>query len=103
MAIKGWTVAAGTLAPRELAERCAAAGVARLVVTATRRDGTLAGPDLSLLEDVLAPGLPVIAAGGVSTLADLRALRGLGCEGAVAGSALWLGRFGLGEAVSLQR
>ena len=103
VAIKGWTVTTGTLAPRELAERCAAAGVARLVVTATRRDGTLAGPDLSLLEDVLAAGLPVIAAGGVSTLADLRALRGLGCEGAVAGSALWLGRFGVGEAVSLQR
>ncbi len=103
VAIKGWTVTTGMLAPRELAERCAAAGVARLVVTATRRDGTLAGPDLSLLEDVLAARLPVIAAGGVSTLADLRALRALGCEGAIAGSALWLGRFALGEAVSLQR
>jgi phosphoribosylformimino-5-aminoimidazole carboxamide ribonucleotide (ProFAR) isomerase len=44
----------------------------------------------------------VIAAGGVAGLADLRALRALGCEGAVAGSALWLGRFALAEAVSLQ-
>jgi phosphoribosyl isomerase A len=62
----------------------------------------LGGPDLDLLADVLEAGLPVIAAGGVASLDDLRALRDLGCEGAVAGSALWLGRFGLAEAVSLQ-
>ncbi|HWL33446.1 MAG TPA: 1-(5-phosphoribosyl)-5-[(5-phosphoribosylamino)methylideneamino] imidazole-4-carboxamide isomerase [Gaiellaceae bacterium] len=101
VAVEGWT-AVGALTPRELADRCAAAGVARLVVTATRRDGTLDGPDVSLFDDVLGAGLPVIAAGGVSTLDDLRALRELGCEGAVAGSALWLGRFALSEAVSLQ-
>jgi phosphoribosylanthranilate isomerase len=77
--------------------------VARLVVTATRRDGTLGGPDLGLLSDVLRAGLPVVAAGGVSSLDDLRALRDLGCEGAIAGSALWLGRFALAEAVSLSR
>ena len=100
VAVEGWTGAAD-LSPRELADRCAAAGVGRLVVTATRRDGTLDGPDLDLLADVLEAGLPVIAAGGVSSLGDLRALRDLGCEGAVAGSALWLGRFGLAEAVSL--
>jgi phosphoribosylformimino-5-aminoimidazole carboxamide ribotide isomerase len=100
VAVEGWTTAAA-LAPRELAARCADAGVGRLLVTATRRDGTLAGPDLELLEDVLGAGLPVIAAGGVSSLDDLRALRELGCEGAVAGSALWLGRFSLAAAVTL--
>jgi phosphoribosylformimino-5-aminoimidazole carboxamide ribotide isomerase len=99
--VEGWTSAA-QLAPAELAERCAAAGVARLLVTSTRRDGTLQGPDLPLLEEVLAAGLPVIAAGGVSSLDDLRALRDLGCEGAVAGSALWLGRFSLADTASLQ-
>ena len=101
VAVEGWT-AAGDLSPRGLADRCAAAGVARLVVTATHRDGTLTGPDLALLEDVLGAGLPVIAAGGVSSLGDVRALRELGCEGVVAGSALWLGRFALADAVSLQ-
>ena len=101
VAVEGWT-AAGALTPRELADRCAAAGAARLVVTATRRDGTLGGPDLALLEDLLRAGRPVIAAGGVSTLDDLRALRELGCEGAIVGSALWLGRFALAEAVSLK-
>ena len=96
----GWT-RGSAFAPGQLAAACAEAGVARLLVTATRRDGTLAGPDLELLAEVLAAGLPVIAAGGVASVDDLRALRDLGCEGAVAGSALWQGRFTLAEAVSL--
>ncbi len=101
VAVEGWTSASAVDAA-ELARACAEAGVARLLVTSTRRDGTLAGPDLELLELVLeASGLPVLAAGGIASLDDLRAVRALGCEGAVAGSALWLGRFTLADAVSL--
>lgn len=100
--VDGWTRGGG-ISPAALARRCADAGIRRLLVTATRRDGTLAGPDLTLLAGILPAGVPVIAAGGVARLDDLRALRELGCEGAVAGSALWLGRFELAEAVSLQR
>lgn len=99
--VEGWTESA-EVGPAELARRCADAGVRRLLVTSTRRDGSLAGPDLALLEEVLeASGLPVIAAGGISSLDDLRAVRDVGCEGAVAGSALLLGRFSLAEAHSL--
>ncbi len=94
----GWTTA-GELAASELARRCAAAGVRRLLVTSTRRDGSLAGPDLPLLAEVLEAGLPALAAGGIASLADLGSLRDLGCEGAVVGSALWSGRFTLAEAV----
>lgn len=102
VAVEGWTESTD-VTPAELARRCAAAGVARLLVTSTRRDGSLAGPDVGLLEEVLeASGLPVIAAGGISSLDDLRTVRDLGCEGAVAGSALLLGRFSLAEAVSLE-
>lgn len=100
VAVEGWADEAAAT-PRELAERCATVGVARLIVTATRRDGTLGGPDLALLEDVLGAGLPVIAAGGISSVADIRAVRELGCEGAVTGSALWLGRLSLADAISL--
>lgn len=99
--VDGWQTATDTT-PELLAARCATAGIARLLVTSTRRDGTLSGPDLPLLEHVLAAGLPVIAAGGVASLDDLRLLRELGCEGAVTGSALWLGRFSMADAVSLQ-
>ena len=96
----GWTTDSETTATA-LAQRCADAGVRRLLVTSTRRDGSLRGPDLGLLGDVLAAELPVLAAGGIGSLDDLRRLRELGCEGAVVGSALWAGRFSLADALAL--
>ena len=99
VATDGWTGAA-ELSAAELARRCADAGIARLLVTNTRRDGSLQGPDTALLQEVLAAGLPVLAAGGIASLDDLRALKAIGCEGAIAGSALWLGRFTLAEALA---
>jgi phosphoribosylformimino-5-aminoimidazole carboxamide ribotide isomerase len=100
LAIRGWTELSG-LDAVELAVACAQAGIRRLLVTSTRRDGSLAGPDVALVRSVLeATQLPVIAAGGVASLEDLRALRALGCEGAVAGSAIWSGRFTLAEALA---
>ena len=100
--VAGWTKPTD-VSPSELARRCAQAGVGRLLVTSTGRDGSLAGPDLELLGQVLeASSLPVLAAGGISSLDDLRAVRELGCEGAVAGTALLLGRFSLADAVSLE-
>lgn len=99
VAVEGWT-RASDVGAGELAGRCAAAGVRRLLVTGTRRDGSLAGPDVELLADVLPCGLAVLAAGGIASLDDLRAVRDLGCEGAVVGSALWKGAFTLGEAIA---
>ena len=98
--VHGWTTSS-ELTPAELARRCAAAGIHRVLVTSAQRDGTLSGPDLPLLESVLEAGLPVIAAGGIATLDDLRVLRDLGCEGAVTGSAIWLDRFTLVEALEV--
>ena len=101
VATNGWTGTSELAAP-ELARRCAEAGIRRLLVTNTRRDGSLEGPDLELLAAVIeASGLPVLAAGGISSLDDLRAVRELGCEGAIAGSAIWLGRFTLAEALAI--
>ena len=97
VAVDGWTRSSGTTAAA-LAEDCGAAGVRRLLVTSTARDGLLAGPDVDLLAEVLLAGLPVIAAGGISSIDDLIAVRELGCEAAVAGSALLSGRFTLPEA-----
>ena len=97
VAVEGWT-RSSELTAAELARRCADAGVARLLVTATSRDGSLAGPDLDLLAQVLPVGLPVMAAGGIASTADLVALQELGCEAAITGSALLAGRFTLPEA-----
>jgi phosphoribosylformimino-5-aminoimidazole carboxamide ribotide isomerase len=95
----GWTTETD-LSAAELARRCVDAGVRRLLVTSTRRDGSLAGPDLGLLSEVLEHGLPVLAAGGIASLDDLAKLRALGCEGAVVGSAIWTGRFSLADAIA---
>ena len=99
VAVEGWTSSTDVTAS-ELAARCASSGARRLLVTSTTRDGSLAGPDLALLSEVLPVGLPVIAAGGVASLDDVRALRDLGCEAAIAGSALLAGRFTLREALA---
>jgi phosphoribosylformimino-5-aminoimidazole carboxamide ribotide isomerase len=95
----GWTTTSA-LPATELARACAGAGVRRLLVTSASRDGSLAGPDAELLADVVAAsGLPVLAAGGISSLDDLALVRELGCEGAILGSALWTGRVSLRDAL----
>lgn len=88
VAVAGWEREAG-VTPEDFAARCAEAGVPRLLCTAIERDGTLAGPDLALLELVrLRSGLPVLAAGGIRSEEDLDDLAALGLEGAVVGRAL---------------
>jgi phosphoribosylformimino-5-aminoimidazole carboxamide ribotide isomerase len=99
VAVDGWMRTAPAT-PVELATRCAVVGVERLLVTSTARDGSLAGPDVALLEEVLPVGIPVIAAGGVASIDDLLLARDLGCEGVIAGSALLAGRFTLPEALA---
>ena len=99
IAVECWTRTEALSAPA-LARRCSEARVPRLLVTSTRRDGTLAGPDLELLASVTPIGIPVIAAGGVSSLDDLDATASAGCEAAICGSALLAGRFTLAEALA---
>jgi phosphoribosylformimino-5-aminoimidazole carboxamide ribotide isomerase len=88
VAVAGWTRTAA-LSVNEAVERCAEAGVARLLCTAIDRDGTLGGPDVTLLAQVCErSGLPVLAAGGIRSPADLDAVARAGCEAAVVGRAL---------------
>jgi phosphoribosylformimino-5-aminoimidazole carboxamide ribotide isomerase len=88
VAARGWLEDTG-LDAAEVARRCAAAGVPRILCTAIERDGMLGGPDLDLLRGVRgASGLPVLAAGGIRSEPDLAAVAAAGCEGAVVGRAL---------------
>jgi phosphoribosylformimino-5-aminoimidazole carboxamide ribonucleotide (ProFAR) isomerase len=79
------------------------AGVAQLNYTDVTRDGTMRGPDLNGLARVASmTEVPVAAAGGISSLDDLRAvprLSGAGVRGAVVGRALYEGKFSLREAM----
>jgi len=102
LSARGWTQDGGELF--EALSRLDADGCARYVVTDVRRDGTLTGPNLDLLRSVCAAtDRPVVASGGVSSLADLRALAELvplGVEGAIVGKALYAGEFTLEQALA---
>jgi phosphoribosylanthranilate isomerase len=102
LAARGWTKAGGELF--ETLARLDRDGCARYVVTDVTKDGTLQGPNLQLLRDVCAmTDAPVVASGGVSSLADLRALATLtdiGVEGAIVGKALYAGAFSLEDALA---
>jgi phosphoribosylformimino-5-aminoimidazole carboxamide ribotide isomerase len=66
--------------------------LAGVLVTAVHREGRMEGPDLALLAQVTARSrLPVLAAGGIATLEDLRSLAGRGIAAAVVGMALYTG------------
>ena len=82
-------------------------GCARYVVTDVTKDGTLQGPNLELLREVCsATKKPVVASGGISSLADisaLSALHAIGVEGAIVGKALYAGAFTLEQALEVTR
>lgn len=103
LAARGWTREGGDLF--EVLARLDADGCSRYVVTDVRRDGTLTGPNVELLASVTAAtDRPVIASGGVSTLADLHAIAAIpGVEGAIIGKALYAGAFTLPEALAVTR
>ena len=105
LAARGWTQEGGDLF--ETIERLERDGCARYVVTDVTKDGTLKGPNLQLLKEVCAATKkPVVASGGISSLADIQALKelhALGVEGAIVGKALYAGAFTLQEALELTR
>ena len=102
LSARGWTSDGGDL--WEVLERLDRDGASRYVVTDVSKDGTLRGPNLELLREVIArTDVPVIASGGVSSVDDLVALAGLaadGVEGSIVGKALYAGAFTLPEALA---
>ncbi|MFM7030085.1 MAG: bifunctional 1-(5-phosphoribosyl)-5-((5-phosphoribosylamino)methylideneamino)imidazole-4-carboxamide isomerase/phosphoribosylanthranilate isomerase PriA [Micrococcales bacterium] len=103
LAARGWTKEGGDL--WEVLARLEDAGCARYVVTDVTKDGTLRGPNVELLKQVMErTSKPVVASGGISSLqdiADLYALVGAGLEGAILGKSLYAGRFTLEQALAV--
>jgi phosphoribosylformimino-5-aminoimidazole carboxamide ribotide isomerase len=97
---QGWVPGAAGTAVEEALAALADAGAATFVVTAIERDGLLTGPNLALLARMVELGRgEVIASAGVSSLADIEAVRKIGCSGAIVGRALYEGRLDLAEAI----
>ena len=77
-----------------------AAGAEALLVTAVDRVATIAGPDTTLVRRAARAGLPLLAAGGIRSLADLEAVRAAGASGAVVGRSALEGSLDLAAALA---
>lgn len=103
LAARGWTKEGGDLF--EVLQRLEDVGCARYVVTDVTKDGTLRGPNLELLKQVMQhTSKPVVASGGISSLEDIEnlvELVPLGLEGAILGKSLYAGRFTLEQALEI--
>lgn len=104
VATRGWAEETDVMAA-DLAARYESAGVAAIIYTDIDRDGAMGGPNIAATEALArAVRIPVIASGGVSSLADLIALRDTGViAGAISGRALYDGALDLGTALTALR
>lgn len=105
VATHGWTQVSDRDA-RQVVSELVSTGVRHLIYTDIVRDGTLTGPNLSVLRRLseAAPPLRLIASGGISSLADLVALRDLrlpNLSGVIVGRALYEGRFTVADALAV--
>lgn len=101
VAVKGWLETSDTDA-LSLAETMKSVGVKEIIYTDISRDGMLEGPNLEGLARMAQSGLRLVASGGVSSLEDVKAVRGLEPQGvyaAIIGRALYTGDIDLRAAI----
>jgi len=102
VATRGWAEETD-IQVTDLARKFEDAGIAAIIYTDINRDGAMAGPNLPATEALArAVDVPVIASGGVASMADLRALKATGViSGAISGRALYDGAIDLAEALTM--
>ena len=103
VAVEGWGIGGG-IGAIELAKKMAAVGVEHIIFTDISRDGMLSGVNVEATSELAkASGVKVIASGGVSSLADIKALQvheADGIEGCIIGKAIYTGALDLKEALA---
>ncbi len=104
VATRGWAEETDVMVT-DLARSFEDAGIAAIIYTDILRDGAMKGPNIDATADLArAVDIPVIASGGVSSMADLTALQATGViAGAISGRALYDGAIDLGDALALLR
>ena len=89
----------------EFAQEMESLGVKTIIYTDIRQDGMLTGPNLSSIKAIAeSVNVDIIAAGGISSLTDIQALKSLesvGVVGAITGKALYTGKINLRESISI--
>jgi phosphoribosylformimino-5-aminoimidazole carboxamide ribotide isomerase len=100
IAVHGWQKET-VLATIEFARSLTLLGVKRFIYTDISRDGTLTEPNFTAIYELIQEiGLPVIAAGGISSITHLKILKQLGAEGCIIGKALYSGDINLKKALA---
>ena len=101
VAVEGWAETT-ELTALDLAKRFEDAGVAAIIFTDIDLDGAMQGPNVEATAEMAeATSIPVIASGGVSSMADLHALKNSGAplDGVISGRAVYEGKIDLADAV----
>jgi phosphoribosylformimino-5-aminoimidazole carboxamide ribotide isomerase len=100
VAIHGWQKRT-ELKALDFAKSMVELGVKRFICTDISRDGTLTEPNLTAIAELVNTiRIPILAAGGISSLTHLALLERLGVEGAIVGKALYTGNINLKEALA---
>jgi phosphoribosylformimino-5-aminoimidazole carboxamide ribotide isomerase len=103
LAIRGWKDVTQIKAD-EFCRQWIDSGIRAIIYTDIKQDGTLKGPNISAISRLLDEiNIPIIAAGGISSMADLEALTSLetkGLAGVIIGRALYTGKIHLDQAIS---
>lgn len=100
VAIEGWEKTSNFTAI-EFAEKMVSIGVKTIVYTDIATDGTLAGPNVSAMSEMVkAVNADIIASGGIGSLEHIKSLMPTGVEGVIVGKALYTEKVNLTEAVN---
>ncbi len=103
VSLEGWTESTD-ISALSLIDRLQGMGVQRIVYTDILRDGVKGGPNFAMYERLSSEtAVKVLAAGGVSSVEDVRRLAQAGVDGAIIGRALYTGELDLAEAIAAAR
>lgn len=102
VAITGWT-SVSDLNSVDMISQLGEIGAKTIIYTDIAKDGMMSGPNIPMYREVAGLPINVIAAGGVTTIGDVRALTGTGISGAIIGKALYLDSIDLREAIEVSK
>lgn len=99
VATEGW-LQQGTQTVLDIAKQAADLPIDAIIYTDISKDGMLAGPNIERTKQLIeAVDIPIIAAGGVTTVKDVKTLKAANVAGAIIGRALYEGTITLKEAL----
>ena len=103
VATKGWTEIS-KVSCDEMFARMEKIGVKTVICTDISKDGAMSGTNLELYRDLKSKyNIDIVASGGVSSIEDIRALKGMDMYGAILGKALYEGAVNLKEAIEVAK